>query len=339
MRDARSRLLADDLVHLQSALAQDVADESALKARRAVVGQELDLGRQRQAGLEQLAAEATPALNAARDTWYSALRGPGTAALPGRARRGAAPAAGNRGYRPGLRPRPGQARPAGRRRPGRTGGAGTPDRRAGGAALAAATAAKQDAENAAAAEDKRLAALLRAAADRREGLAKLAGQVGAARIPGSNRPRPKSAASGNPLQVRGRNAAGRPRASSPRLNPRWLVWRTARKPSTPTTRTPARPLTPSPPRSRALETAERDGERERGALLARRDALQLGLNRKDGTGHVLGAGGLPGVLESLRRHDLGGTRLSRPPSRPPWARPPTPWWSRTPRRRPPPCSG
>ena len=33
----------------------------------------------------------------------------------------------------------------------------------------------------------------------------------------------------------------------------------------------------------ALQAAERDGERERGALLARRDALQLGLNRKDGS--------------------------------------------------------
>ena len=48
----------------------------------------------------------------------------------------------------------------------------------------------------------------------------------------------------------------------------------------------------------ALKAAERDGERERGALIARRDALQLGLNRKDGSDHVLGAG-IPGVLGSL----------------------------------------
>ena len=47
-----------------------MADEAALKARRAVVEQELETGRRRQAGLEQLAAEATPRLNAARDTWY-----------------------------------------------------------------------------------------------------------------------------------------------------------------------------------------------------------------------------------------------------------------------------
>ena len=40
----------------------------------------------------------------------------------------------------------------------------------------------------------------------------------------------------------------------------------------------------------ALKAAERDGERERDALVARRDALQLGLNRKDGSGHVLARG-------------------------------------------------
>ena len=75
VRDARSRLLADDLVALQSALAQDVADESALKARRAVVERDLEAGRQRQAVLEGLAAEATPALNAARENWYSLSTG------------------------------------------------------------------------------------------------------------------------------------------------------------------------------------------------------------------------------------------------------------------------
>ena len=48
-------------------------------------------------------------------------------------------------------------------------------------ALEAATAAKAEAERAAQAEDQRLTAELRAVADRREGLARLAGQVGAAR--------------------------------------------------------------------------------------------------------------------------------------------------------------
>src|SRR5687767_9113941 len=75
VRDARARLLADDLVQLQNTLAQEVADETALKARRAVVERDLEAGRQRQATLEQLAAAATPRLNAARDTWYQLSAG------------------------------------------------------------------------------------------------------------------------------------------------------------------------------------------------------------------------------------------------------------------------
>jgi len=48
----------------------------------------------------------------------------------------------------------------------------------------------------------------------------------------------------------------------------------------------------------ALKSAERDGERERDALVARRDALQLGLNRKDGSGRVADSG-LPGIVGPL----------------------------------------
>jgi chromosome segregation ATPase len=40
----------------------------------------------------------------------------------------------------------------------------------------------------------------------------------------------------------------------------------------------------------SLKAAERDAVRERDALKARHEALQLGLNRKDGSEHVLGAG-------------------------------------------------
>ena len=106
VRDARSRLLADDLVQLQSALAQDVADESALKARRAVVERELEPGRQRQAALEQLAAEATPAAQRRPGQLVPALRRARTAALPRLPGRGTPPAARRRGRRPGHRPGP-----------------------------------------------------------------------------------------------------------------------------------------------------------------------------------------------------------------------------------------
>ena len=48
----------------------------------------------------------------------------------------------------------------------------------------------------------------------------------------------------------------------------------------------------------SLRVSEREAVRERDALKARRDALQLGLNRKDGSEHALGAG-LPGIVGSL----------------------------------------
>ncbi|KUM41288.1 chromosome segregation protein SMC [Arthrobacter sp. EPSL27] len=295
VRDARCRLLADDLVQLQSALAQDVADESALKARRAVVGQELDLGRQRQAGLEQLAAEATPALNAARDTWYQLsagrerLRSLGALAEERRRLLGTADTVPDSGRDPDRLDR--QAAAA---RAEQAGLERQIDER--GAALAAATAAKQEAENAAAAEDKRLAALLRAAADRREGLAKLAGQVGAAR----SRVESAQAEVG---RLRESLAAGEERRRQAQSEFTALESQVAGVEDGEETldadyEDASAALDAITAEIDALETAERDGERERGALMARRDALQLGLNRKDGTGHVLGAG-LPGVLGSL----------------------------------------
>ncbi|MFI5086638.1 MAG: chromosome segregation SMC family protein, partial [Actinomycetales bacterium] len=70
VRDARARLLADELVALTAVLDRDAADESALKARRTVVESDLAAGRHRQAELEGLAAASTPALNAARENWY-----------------------------------------------------------------------------------------------------------------------------------------------------------------------------------------------------------------------------------------------------------------------------
>ena len=181
VRDARSRLLADDLVQLQSALAQDVADETALKARRAVVEQRTRrrppaagrpgaARRRGHARAERRAGQLVPALRRAR-----------AAAVPRVARRGTPPAARRGGRGSGHRA---ATLTSLRRRPPAS-GRNRPDWNArswtGADALDAATAAKQDAEEAAAAEDKRLAALLRAAADRREGLARLAGQVGAAR--------------------------------------------------------------------------------------------------------------------------------------------------------------
>ena len=295
VRDARSRLLADDLVQLQQALAQDVADESALKARRGVVGQELDLGRQRQARLEQLGAEATPRLNATRDAWYQLsagrerLRSLGSLAEERRRLLGASENVPDSGRDPEQ-----LDRQAARVREEQAGlERQIVDRRS---ALEAATSAKEDAENAAAAEDKRLATLLRAAADRREGLAKLAGQVGAAR----SRVESAQAELG---RLRESLKAGEERRRQAHSEFTALESQVAGVEDGEETldadyEDASAALDGIVAEIDALTAAERDGERERGALLARRDALQLGLNRKDGSDHVLGAG-IPGVLGAL----------------------------------------
>ncbi|WP_346927599.1 chromosome segregation protein SMC [uncultured Arthrobacter sp.] len=295
VRDARSRLLADDLVQLRSALAQDVADETALKARRGVVGQELELGRQRQASLEQLAADATPKLNAARDNWYQLsagrerLRSLGSLAEERRRLLGASDNVPDSGRDPDKLDRQAagvRAEQAGLEHQ-------IEERRT---TLAAATAAKQEAENAAAAEDKRLASLLRAAADRREGLAKLAGQVGAAR----SRVESAQAELG---RLRDSLKSGEERRRQAHSEFTALESQVAGVEDGEETldadyEDASAALDAIIKEIDALKAAERDGERERGALMARRDALQLGLNRKDGSDHVLGSG-IPGVLGSL----------------------------------------
>lgn len=308
VRDARSRLLADDLVQLQSALAQDVADESALKARRAVVERDLEAGRQRQAVLEGLAAEATPALNAARENWYSLstgrerLRSLGSLAEERRRLLGAADVVPDTGRDPDqLEQQAARVRDeqAGLERQ-------ILDRTE---ALDAASAAKHDAEQAAAAEDKRLAALLRAAADRREGLAKLAGQVGAARS------RVESAQS-ELGRLRESQKAGEERRRQAHSEFTALEAQVAgvedgEESLDADYEAASEALDTIIAEIDALKAAEREGERERGALMARSDALQLGLNRKDGSGHVLGAaagdlaGGVLGPLASMITVEAG----------------------------------
>lgn len=295
VRDARARLLADDLVQLQSALAKDVADEAALKARRVAVEQGLETGRRRQAALERLAAEATPKLNAARDTWYELSAGQerfrslGSLAEERRRLLGAANEAPDSGRDPEQ-----LERNAARVREDQ---AALEDmilqKRA---ALEVATAAKQDAESAAGAEDKRLAAVLRAAADRREGLAKLAGQVGAAR----SRVEAAEAELGRLRESQAEGDERRRRAQSEftALESQVAGVEDGEESLDAEYEDASAVLDAILADIEALKSAEREGERERDSLLARRDALQLGLSRKDGSDRVAGSG-LPGVIGPL----------------------------------------
>jgi chromosome segregation protein len=70
LRDARLRLAADDLVTLRDQLAREEADEASARARRAEVEEQLTVARVEQERLEAALAQDAPRLAAAQDTWY-----------------------------------------------------------------------------------------------------------------------------------------------------------------------------------------------------------------------------------------------------------------------------
>ncbi|MHA7276850.1 chromosome segregation protein SMC [Arthrobacter sp. Hz1] len=299
VRDARARLMADDLMQLMNSFERDVADETALKDRRADVEKLLAAGRSRQADLERFAAEATPQLNAARDTWYQLAntreRFRSLGSLAEERRRLLGESADDDGA-----PRAGGRTPdeldqqAARARAEEAALRDHVEERS--EALETAVELRGDAEEAAAVEDHRLTAVLRAAADRREGLAKLTGQVGAARS------RVESAGA----------ELGRLRASVADVN----VRRTAAQQEFTALEvqvagaeegeenldeqyeTASRALEAVQAELEDLTRQERAADRERDSLQARRDALQTGLRRRDASQAVLDAG-LHGVLTAV----------------------------------------
>src|SRR5437763_120081 len=70
LRDAKLRLLADDLGTMREALAAEVADESALLARRGEVEQALAAAQAREGALEAALTAVTPRLSRGQETWY-----------------------------------------------------------------------------------------------------------------------------------------------------------------------------------------------------------------------------------------------------------------------------
>ncbi|MEG9248568.1 chromosome segregation protein SMC [Arthrobacter sp. Soc17.1.1.1] len=286
VRDARSRLLADDLVTLRAGLARDTAAEAALQARREEVEAELGAAQERQAHLEQAAAASVPALNRARETWYalSSVREK-LAALAARAE--------DRGHLLGQ----GGAEPDQGRDPDHL------DRQAErvrtevgvlqgevaslGRALEHTLAARRAAEEAASAEDARLARLLRAAADRREGDARLAGTVGAARsrvesaVAELGRLRASITAAEERRRTAERDfAALETQVAGAELGEEGLdaEYEDA-----------AAVLAAATEEREALVGEERAADRARGALAARLEAQREGLQQRDGSAALLAA--------------------------------------------------
>ncbi|MFC6878919.1 chromosome segregation protein SMC [Actinomadura yumaensis] len=180
LRDARIRLLADDLVTLRTRLAQEAADEAAILERRVETERALAEGQEREAVLEAAEAEEAPKLARVQDTWFklSALkeRLRGVADLAAERHRNAAEARDDE--RRGRDPEDMEREAVAVREQEEMLRAALEEAQDG---LARAVEERTGAEEALAGEEHRLRAAARAAADRREELARLRGRVEALR--------------------------------------------------------------------------------------------------------------------------------------------------------------
>ncbi|MFE2033517.1 chromosome segregation protein SMC [Streptomyces scopuliridis] len=294
LRDARLRLLADDLVRLRDALRTEIADEAELKQRKETAEGRLKAALAREAELEDEVRRLAPRLQRAQQTWYElsqlAERVRGTISLADARVKSAtaAPTDERRGRDPedmereAARIREQEAELE--------------------AALEAAEHAREDTvahraelERQLAAEERRLKDAARAIADRREGLARLHGQVNAARGRAASAQAEIGRLAASRDEARERAAAAQEEyeqlkaevdgldAEDHELGERYDSARGA--------------LAAAEAALTAAREAATTAERERAALAARHDALALGLRRKDGTGALLAAReGLSGLL-------------------------------------------
>ncbi|MFH8499615.1 chromosome segregation protein SMC [Streptomyces coeruleorubidus] len=286
LRDARLRLLADDLVRLREALKAEVADEAALKERKEAAEQELRRALQREALLEDEVRQLTPRLQRAQQTWYElsqlAERVRGTISLADARVKSAtsAPPEERRGRDPedmereAARIREQEAELE--------------------AALEAAERALEDTvahraelERALTQEERRLRDAARAIADRREGLARLSGQVNAARSRAASAQAEieRLAAARDEAQERAVAAQEEYEALKAEVDgldagdAELAEQHEAAK----------RQLAEAEAALTAAREATTAAERRRAATQARHETLALGLRRKDGTGILLAA--------------------------------------------------
>jgi chromosome segregation protein len=298
LRDARMRLLADELAQLTSTLEAEQADETALRTRRAEVEEALTDARRRLADLEQAAQDQAPAVARASETWYrlSSLRErlrstEGVAAE--RLRLLAAET--DDGATSGRDPEQ-LAAQAGRVRAEES--ELTAQVHSLRIQLAAAVERRQEVEQALAAEQRRLATVQRAAADRREGLARLAGQVAArrSRIDAAQEEAGRLSTALAEATERGRRAE----QEFAELETQVAGVERGEEDLDAEFERASAELADVEAEVEQLVETERAAERERATWTARREALELGLARKDGAGALLAASDrVSGVLGSV----------------------------------------
>ncbi|MFJ6860702.1 chromosome segregation protein SMC [Streptomyces werraensis] len=286
LRDARLRLLADDLVKLREALQAEIADEAALKQRKEAAEAELKKALRREALLEDEVRRLAPRLHDAQQTWYElsqlAERVRGTVSLADARVKSAtsAPPEERRGRDPedmereAARIREQEAELE--------------------AALEAAERALEDTvahraelERELAQEERRLKDVARAIADRREGLARLKGQVGAARSRAAAAQAEIERLAAARDEARQRAVAAQEEYETLQAEVDGLDAGDAELGER--HEEAKRGLAEAEAALTAAREAVTAVERKRAATQARHEALALGLRRKDGTGALLGA--------------------------------------------------
>lgn len=288
LRDARLRLLADDLVTLREALKSELADESALKARREAAGNALRDCQRREKDLENRVRLLSPRVERAQQTWYElsqlAERVRGTVSLADARVRSATSAPGE--DRQGRDPEE-LEREAARVREQEAELEAALE--VASQALDETVAHRSDLERQLADEERRIKDAARAVADRKEQLARLSAQASAARsragsaeaeierlVAAQEEARTRAATAQREFEVL--------RAEVDALegdDEEFVTRHEAAKEELTAAET-------------ALATASEElnsTDRERAATSARHDALALGLRRKDGTDTLLAARG------------------------------------------------
>jgi chromosome segregation protein len=297
LRDARLRLLADDLSTLRTTLDREIADEAALRDRRRAVEAEYAQAQRNLNDLETAHAADAPALQAAQDAWYqlSTLqeRFRSTAQLATeRLRHLSAPAEDEQRGRDPEQLVEEAERVRDEEIALREALEIDKDR------LNEAVSGRQRLEHELAAAERALVAAVKAIADRREGLAKLAGQVASARTRTTTAAEEIARltaayndAAGRAAQAQSEvDAAGAESTEADRDNAALddaLAAATAA-------------LAEANEVLRELSETERSTEKDAASWRARAEALAMGLRRKDGAGALLARSGeVPGVLGSV----------------------------------------
>ncbi|MEV6826536.1 chromosome segregation protein SMC [Amycolatopsis sp. NPDC051102] len=297
LRDSRLRLLADDLVTQRDTIARDEADERTARQRRAEVEQHLELVSAEEAELEASLAEDAPLLQTAQETWYKLsalaerLRGTVRLAIE-RQRHLSADVSTSTGGRDPEELLEEAERVAEQEE--ELNEAVMEAREL----LAQTILRREDLEQRVQAAERAHWAAVRAIADRREGMAKLTGQVEALRS--------KNGATSDEidrLSVSLEEAAERAEIAVEELemakaeggveesDDAGLMDRHDRA---------VEANNAAKARVEELVKAERAAEREIASEKARVEALSMGLRRKDGAGALLGASHeLPGLLGSV----------------------------------------